>query len=283
MKIQKPILVLAIVLLSCSINITQGSGNLVISQTYIQPWTVSSGWAFTWHIDASTNPYMRGTDMRFTVHEIVPASGQPNILKLEGNLSRYIGLSPGATPVWQSMKVNTTYATYDVNTGTYLLTSDAFGDQVFFLPVNMQDPVALFKAAYSSQCNDSTWTITINETSRTYDAINIANAKQKVHLDFDSSGAVNNVTISWPNGTVKYRMILASTYNPNQDITRFLNILTIMSMGAIILIVVVVLLKKYKIKVKDVVSGKRPAPEPDDDELKFDGSDVPEDLRPEED
>ncbi|HME54908.1 MAG TPA: hypothetical protein VKM55_22070 [Candidatus Lokiarchaeia archaeon] len=281
----KPVLVLTIILFSGMLIINPGSASPIAPQQVNQPWSISSGWAFTWHINDATTPYMRGTDMRFTVNQIVPVvvNDQLSSMNFEGNLSRNIELYPGQGASWQDMKINTTYARYDVNTGIYAFTADAFSDDVFFLPIGLQNPMQLFKDAYSSQCNDTAWTITMNETTRTYDATNITNARQKVHIDFDPNGAIQNATILWSNGSIKYQMILNSVYNPNADIARFFNIITIALVGVIILLAVVALLRKYKINVKDVISGRRHALEPVDNELDSNETSVDEVKYPEKD
>lgn len=283
---KKPILVLILVILSCAIAVKPDSLGFVTAQQNIQPWTFNIGWEFTWNITVANYPgaSFLGKEMLFTVNQImqIMVNGQVSSYNLQGNLSMYMpNLEFENGNPWNSMKTNFTYVSYNVNTGRYTFSPDAFKDRIFFLPLNLQYPMSIFENALLGVYNDSSWIIASNETDKTYDATNRVNVQQKVHFDFDTNGAIHNETISWPNGSIEYQMILISIYNPNNDLTIIFNVITFTSAGAIIMIVIVYLFHRYKIKIKDVVSGKQPVSRSEDNEQEINENGVNEETRPE--
>jgi hypothetical protein len=234
------------------------SASIGTSQSETHPWTVGAGWSFTWMIDASDVVFDRNTRVKFTVQEIRPIVSGSIVerRKLIGNLSRGIDI---VGTEWTLMKGNVPYAEFEIAPEIYNLTVDAIGDNVLILPMALASPLLYFREAYSQRYSPSSWDITLDDSALSYEARNKTAPGQRIHVDFNDKGMVGDFLTTYSNGTTKFHMYLESTYDPNADLTVFINILTFSTVGTIIAIIIALLFKKYKIKARDVVMGVKMA------------------------
>lgn len=265
-------------MVTCSC-LTPASAKIHVMEDEERPWTFGAGWSFTWMIDASAVVFDRNTRFKFTVNEIKSIVSGTTLVtrKLVGDLSRELDLGGGSV-VWTPMKSLVSYAEFDVVLEDYSLTGDAIGDNVLVLPMALAIPMGHFKIAYASRCDDTDWNITMDESALIFDAINKTSPNERIRIDFNDKGIVNDFLMTYSNGTTKFHMYLESTYDPGSDFTLFIQILTISSVGVIIVIIIAVLFKKYKINAHDVVTRKKLAREAGPDELEQPGGD--EDAEP---
>ncbi|MBN2152753.1 MAG: hypothetical protein JW839_14980 [Candidatus Lokiarchaeota archaeon] len=232
---------------SASINAQEGDQH---------PWAFGARWSFTWFIQDSPVSYDRNTRLRFTVHEIRPVlSGSAVVArKLVGNLSRELDIGEKQ---WYEMKSNVSFAEYGVLSEVYSLTPDAIGNSVLVLPMALTIPMWHFKIAYASVCNDTAWNITMDESALIFDAMNKTAPAQRIRIDFNGMGVVEDVLMTDVGGTVTFHMYLESTYDPNSELDTLISILTYTSIGAAITIIIAMLFKKYKINARDLLRGVR--------------------------
>jgi hypothetical protein len=231
------------------------------------PWTFGSGWSFTWMIDQSSVAYERNTRLKLTVQEIQPVLSDSTLVarKLVGNLSRELNLGGGVQ--WMPMNSLISFAEFDVISEVYTLTSYAMGENVLVLPMALTIPLYYFKIAYAPRCNGTYWNITLDETALIFDARNKTSPDQRIRIDFNGMGIVEDFLTTSSNGTTTFHMYLESTYDPNSGMTLFINVLTLSLVGAGIVIVIALLFKKYKIKARDIVRETSPPSTDDPDDL----------------
>jgi hypothetical protein len=230
-------------------------GSISVVQDEKSPWTFGTGWSFTWMIDQSAVAYERNTRLKLTVHEIQSVLSGSTLVtrKLIGNLSRELDLGGGV--LWMPMVSQSLFAELDIVAEVYTLTSSAIGNNVFMLPMALTMPMWHFKSAYGAWCNSTSWNITLDETALVFDARNKTSPDQRISIDFNDKGIVNDFLMTYSNGTTKFHMFLESTYDPDSGMALFINVLTLSSVGAIIAIVIALLFKKYKIKPRDLLRG----------------------------
>nr|MDO8112971.1 hypothetical protein [Candidatus Sigynarchaeota archaeon] len=272
---KKQILACAIAGLVISVSMQSSFASILPSQEAPAPWNITTKWSFIWQITESSQVWMKDTRLRFIVHAVRPVYANLTIKtwKLDGNLSRYLNLGPEAD--WTDMRTNATYAEFDTVSEKYSYTTNAFLDNMLFLPMVLPNAIYFFQAAYAGICNDSSWNISINETTLVFDARNKTATGQRIFVDFNTNGAIENMTRTYANGTTEFQMVLESMADPAWDISRFFNVMTMLGIGAIIVVVISCLFRKYKIKAKDVV---RESPEAEDEDKARD--EIPHDEEP---
>ncbi len=175
---------------------------------------------------------------------------------LMGNLSRELNFGEKQ---WMTMKSNVSYAEFDVLSEVYSLTNDSIGDNVLLLPMALAIPMWRFRIAYASRCSDTDWNITMDESSLIFDAMNKTDSDQRIRIDFNDKGVVNDLLETYANGTTKFHMSLESTYDPNSNYDILITILIFSTIGVAIAIIVAVLFKKYNINVRDLFKGVKKA------------------------
>ncbi|MEX2683786.1 MAG: hypothetical protein Q6373_019595 [Candidatus Sigynarchaeota archaeon] len=249
-------------LVACSC-FSPGSARICVEENDQKPWVFGAGWSFTWVIEKSPVIFERNTRMKFTVIEIRPVLSGSTVIarKLIGNLSRELNLGEKQ---WLTMKALTSYAEFDVQTEVYSLTADAIGDNMLVLPMDLAIPMWQFKIAYASRCNDTNWNITLDQSALIYDARNKTAPDERIRIDFNDKGIVDDVLMTYQNGTAKFHMFLESMYDPNSDFTFFVISLIFLSLGAGIAIIIALLFKKYKINARDLFKGSKRPLEPED-------------------
>ncbi|NMC07383.1 MAG: hypothetical protein GYA24_19365 [Candidatus Lokiarchaeota archaeon] len=230
------------------------------------PWVFGGGWSFTWVIDQAPSIYERNTRIRFTVHAIqdTPVVPQGITRKMVGNLSRELDLGGG--PQWTPMATLVSIAEYQVGTEVYSLTTFALGNNMLVIPAALTIPMFRFKIAFASRCNDTAWNITIDDVAFIFDARNKTFLDQRVRIDFNDKGVVEDLLTTYQNGTTEFHMKLESSHDPNSGLSVFINVLTLTSIGAVIAVIIALLFKKYKIKAKDLVTRDDVPPGEDEED-----------------
>jgi hypothetical protein len=261
MSTKNAIIAAGITCLFLMLPVHDATARVSVSQENQTPWTFGAKWSFTWVVQESANAWERGTRLRFTSNQPTPLVSGVDLVgwRLTGNLSRQLDLGSGGT--WMDMKHDVIYAEFDTVLVEYMFTTDALVDNVLLLPLAKAIPMLHFKHAFTPRCNDTTWSITLDEGNNIFDAVNKTSALQRVFLSFNEKGVVKNMTTTTANGSISFQMLLESMYDPEADISRFFNVMTLLAIGAIITVVISCLFKKYKIKVKDVVKDKRALPD----------------------
>ena len=244
-------------LVACSC-FSPASARIGVQDVDQKPWVFGARWSFTWTIKESPAIFERNTRMRFAIIEIRPVLSGSTVVarQLIGNLSRELNLGEKQ---WLTMKSLTSYAEFDVQTEVYTLTADAIGDNVLVLPMDLAIPMFQFKIAYASRCNDTNWNITMDQNALIYDARNKTAPDERIRIDFNDKGIVEDLFMTYQNGTTKFHMILESTYDPNSDFTILFTSLLFLSIGVGIALIIALLFKKYNIDARVLFTGqKRP-------------------------
>ncbi|MBD3187101.1 hypothetical protein GF325_09755 [Candidatus Bathyarchaeota archaeon] len=205
-----------------------------ITPTGDKPWSFGSDWQFTWEIDTAPSPFMDDTRLRFTVNSTNIEVNQEEVASwnIKGSISRYVDFGSGIQ--WTLMKENIAVASFIPSLNQYSITVDGSADNILFIPNEFEEPMLWFKNGYDA-VDSSNWSISINETSRSFVAVNKTNDNHTLSIQFNKKGAVKEFTRTTLDGSVSFHMILLNQEYLGYDFQSLLIILLSVVAGISIL------------------------------------------------
>ena len=224
---------------------TPASSSIRENQVEGNPWKVSGGYSFKWNIPISDDPWDNNSELLLEINSVELDTFPQISWDLNGDISQKIELF-GTGEQWTLIHEDVVLAQFFPDLESYNQSTIATSNKIFILPLNLESPLISFKNAIQGLYNDTAWNITTNTNTLYYKAVNGTNILEKIEISFNKLGILQEYNKTNSNGTIISRMILKSSYDPNEAIQDVILGVVFIGIGAVIMGLIYVVRKKVR-------------------------------------